>query len=360
MQLEVWYSGCKVGVMAITNDGLCTFEYSGEFLAGGFSISPFELPLQKGVFVAKRHPFDGGFGVFYDCLPDGWGLLILDRYLRSIGTNPSALNLLDRLALVGNSGRGALEFVPDRSVSSSSQIANISLLAEQVAVLLEEKDYFGEKIAELYQRGGSPGGARPKIFVKSDGYEWLVKFPAKSDSETIGEEEYRFALLAKQCGVEMPDVRLFEDKFFGTRRFDRKDGRKIHVISMAGLIRADYRIPSIDYWHIFQVSMSLSHDIEELWRVYKLMCFNYLIGNKDDHAKNFSFVFDEGNWRLSPAYDLLPSNGMGGYHTTSFNNSINPTDDDLTNLAAKAGLDAKEAKKVLDEMRERISEKLNN
>ena len=354
-QLEVWYGQRKVGVLAITSEGLCAFEYSGEFLAEGFSISPFELPLQKGVFVAKRHPFEGGFGVFDDCLPDGWGLLILDRYLRSVGTNLSELNLLDRLALVGRSGRGALEFIPDRSVSSLSQIANMGLLAEKAAELLEEKDCLGESIAELYQRGGSPGGARPKIFVKSDGCEWLVKFPAKNDSETIGEEEYKYAMLAKQCGVEMPDVRLFENKYFGTRRFDREDGRKIHVVSMAGLLRADYRIPSIDYWNVFQVSMALSHDVGELWRVYKLMCFNYLIGNKDDHAKNFSFVFDNGIWRLSPAYDLLPSEGMGGYHTTSFNNSITPPDNDLTNLASKAGLDAKEAKKVLCEMRELIS-----
>ena len=116
-RLEVWYHSRLVGCLAMTDDGLCTFEYSGAFLSDGFSISPFELPLQKGVFVAKRNPFEGGFGVFDDALPDGWGLLVLDRYLQSIGQKPSELNLLDRLALVGKSGRGALEFVPDKSVS---------------------------------------------------------------------------------------------------------------------------------------------------------------------------------------------------------------------------------------------------
>lgn len=353
-RLEVWYHGRQAGYLAMTNDSLCTFEYTGDFLAHGFSLSPFELPLQKGVFVAKRHPFEGGFGVFDDALPDGWGLLILDRYLQSVGIKPSELNLLDRLALVGKSGRGALEFVPDKSVLPPTQIADMDMLAMQAAALLEEKSYSGEDIAELYRRGGSPGGARPKVFVEADGNEWLVKFPAKNEPSDIGLTEYQYALLAQDCGVEMPEVRLFERKYFGVRRFDRENGEKLHVVSMAGLLRADYRIPCIDYWHVFQVSSALSYDVNELWRVYKLMCFNYLIGNKDDHAKNFSFVCDEGKWRLSPAYDLLPSDGFGGCHTTSINDSITPQDADLVALAVKAGLEEKKACRVLDEMKRQV------
>lgn len=353
-RLEVWYHGRQAGYLAMTNDSLCTFEYTGDFLAHGFSLSPFELPLQKGVFVGKRHPFEGGFGVFDDALPDGWGLLILDRYLQSVGIKPSELNLLDRLALVGKSGRGALEFVPDKSVLPPTQIADMDMLALQAAALLEEKSYSGEDIVELYRRGGSPGGARPKVFVEADGNEWLVKFPAKNDPSDIGLTEYQYALLAQDCGVEMPEVRLFERKYFGVRRFDRVNGEKLHVVSMAGLLRADYRIPCIDYWHVFQVSSALSYDVNELWRVYKLMCFNYLIGNKDDHAKNFSFVCDEGKWRLSPAYDLLPSDGFGGCHTTSINDSITPQDADLVALAVKAGLEAKKACRVLDEMKRKV------
>ena len=357
-RLEVWYHGQKVGWLALTDDGLCTFEYTGDFLSNGFSISPFELPLQKGVFVAKRHPFEGGFGVFDDSLPDGWGLLILDRYLQSIGTKPASLNLLDRLALVGKTGRGALEFVPDKSVLPSSQNADIEKLAKEASVLLEEQGYYGKNIAELYQRGGSPGGARPKIFVKEDGQEWLVKFPAINDPKTIGKTEYKYALLAQECGVEMPEVRLFEGKYFGARRFDRKEGEKIHLVSMAGLLRADYRTPCLDYWQVFQVSMTLSHDVEELWRVFRLMCFNYLIGNKDDHAKNFSFIYDDGTWRLSPAYDLLPSDGFGGYHTTSINDSVAPKDSDLLALAGKAGLELKTAERVMEKIRSIIKTKI--
>lgn len=168
-----------------------------------------------------------------------------------MGTKPASLNLLDRLVLVGKTGRRALEFVPDKSVLLASQDADIEKLAKEVSALLEEQGYYGKNIAELYQRGGSPGSARPKIFVKEDGQEWLVKFPAKNDPKTIEKTEYKYASLAQECGVEMPEVRLFEGKYFGSRRFDRKEGEKIHVVSMAGLLRVDYHTSCLDYWQAF-------------------------------------------------------------------------------------------------------------
>lgn len=122
----------------------------------------------------------------------------------------------------------------------------------------------------------------------------------------------------------------------------------------SGLIGADYRVPSIDYTHIFQVCATLTHSVAELWKVYRLMVFNYLIENKDDHAKNFSFIYRNNNWHLSPAYDLLPSNGMNGFHTTSINDNIEPTPDDLIAVAIKAGLNKKDALLIFEEMKNRI------
>ena len=288
--------------MALTQEGLCAFEYSTDWLSSGFSISPFELPLRSGVFIARRHPFEGGFGVFDDSLPDGWGSLILDRYLQQKGIHPGTLSLLDRLALVGSTGRGALEFRPDKSITSKQDYADFEKLALEAEQILDSDEYTGEGIEEFQRRGGSPGGARPKIFTRYDGKEWLVKFRAKRDAKRIGVEEYNYSLLAKECDIEMPETRLFEDKYFGVERFDRTPNGKLHVISMAALVRADYRLPSIDYTHIFQACATLTHNVTEMWKVYRLMVFNYLIDNKDDHAKNFAFVYRDGNWHFALAF----------------------------------------------------------
>lgn len=349
-QTEVIFKNWLVGRLALTKEGLCAFEYSAEWLNSGFSISPFELPLRSGVFVAKPRPFDGGFGVFDDCLPDGWGLLILDRYLQKNGLNPRTLSLLERLALVGSSGRGALEFRPDQSVTSENEYADFEKLALEAEKILDSDDYTGEGIEEFQHRGGSPGGARPKIFTRCDGKEWLVKFRAKRDPKRIGIDEYHCSLLAGKCGVEMPETRLFEDEYFGVERFDRTANGKLHVISIAGLIGADYRMPSIDYIHIFQACAALTHSVVELWKVYRLMVFNYLIGNKDDHAKNFAFIYRDGDWHFAPAYDLLPSDGINGFRTTSINDRIEPSKEDILAVAAKVGLNKKEAMEVFEKM----------
>ena len=354
-QIEVIYQNRLVGRLALTQDRLCAFEYSAEWLQLGFSISPFELPLRSGVFVAKPRPFDGGFGVFDDCLPDGWGLLILDRYLQRQGINPKALTLLDKLALVGATGRGALEFRPDKSVVTKQEYADFEKLALEAEQILDSDDYIGEGIDEFQHRGGSPGGARPKIFTRYEGKEWLVKFRAKRDPKRIGIDEYKYSVLAKKCSIEMPETRLFEGKYFGVERFDRAADGKLHVVSVAGLIGADYRIPSIDYTHIFQVCAALTHSMAELSKVYRLMVFNFLIANKDDHAKNFAFIYRDEDWHFAPAYDLLPSDGMNGFHTTSINDNIEPTKNDLIAVAVRAGLSKKDAEETFEQIKEIVS-----
>ena len=356
--VEVIWDDRPVGRLALTPQGLCAFEYAPEQIVAGVSISPFELPIRPGVFIAKPSPFGGGFGVFDDCLPDGWGLLVLDRYLQKQGVNPRSLTLFDRLSLVGTTGRGALEFHPDRSMMSDTEYVDFERLAAESQRILGEEEYAGEGIDEMYRRGGSPGGARPKIFTRCDGREWLVKFRAKGDPENIGRDEYRYSLLAKECGVEMPATRLFEDRYFGVERFDRTSDGKLHVVSAAGLLGADYRISSIDYLHIFRVGAALTHSMLELWKIYRLMVFNYLIGNKDDHAKNFAFLYRDGGWHFAPAYDLLPSDGMNGYHTTSINDCIEPTKEDLIAVASKVGLEKTKAERIFEEMKDTIADRI--
>jgi len=348
--VDVIYHDNLVGKIALTTNGSCAFEYDTSFIKNGFSISPLELPLKNGVFLAKTSPFYGNFGVFDDSLPDGWGMLILDRYLQRQGIKFRSLSTLDRLSLVGSSGRGALEFIPDQSVSRDSEFISFEYLASESQKLINSKDYNSEAIESLYERGGSPGGARPKVFVKKDGKEWLVKFRAANDPKDIGITEYNYSILAKKCGIEMPETMLIDGIYFATERFDRIQNQKIHVTSAAGLLRADYRIPSLDYFSLFQLCQFLTRNNQELWKLYRLMVFNFLIGNKDDHAKNFAFIYHNNEWSLSPAFDILPCDGLNGYHTTTINNSIEPQKEDLLLLAENVGLNKNKAKSIYEEI----------
>ena len=347
--IEVFMNSAKVGRIALTPDSLCAFEYDPAFVATEVSISPFNLPLKSEVFIAKRTPFNGGFGVFDDSLPDGWGNIILDRYLKSKGIDPPKLTLLQRLALVGSTGRGALEYRPDYSESTGDENIDFDKLASEAQTILTS-DYNGDSLDTLYRYGGSPGGARPKVFVTIDGKEWLVKFKAAQDPDNIGEIEYKYSLLAKECGIGMSETRLFEGKYFGVERFDRTPAGKVHTVSAAGLLGADYRVPSLDYLDLLKLCHILTKNMEEVYALFRLMVFNVAINNRDDHAKNFSFQMIEGEWRLSPAYDLLPSAGFNGFHTTTVNNNGEPTVEDMLIIAEKVGLNKQRAKVIIEKI----------
>jgi serine/threonine-protein kinase HipA len=346
---DVFLNQNHIGKLAITPDDLCAFEYDAEYIKTGISISPFILPIENRVFIAKRTPFAGGFGVFGDSLPDGWGNLILDYYLKQKGIDPYKLTVLERLSLIGSTGRGALEYIPDNSTTTKEELIDFDLLAEEAEKILSSKDYEG-KVDTLYQYGSSSGGARPKIFAKIDNKEWLVKFKSSNDSKEIGQIEYDYSLLAKECGIEMPDTKLIGGKYFAVERFDRTKEGKIHTISASGLLNADYRIPSLDYIELLKACAALTHNMEEVYKLFRQMIFNIIISNRDDHSKNFSFQLINNNWQLSPAYDLLPSIGFNGYHTTTINNQGEPTLKDISEVAKIIGLNKQRTKRIYEEI----------
>ena len=354
--LEVYLNACRVGRIALTPEGLCAFEYDSAWLNREYALSPFYLPLKSGLMIAKRDPFRGNFGVFDDSLPDGWGNLLFDRFLQEKGINPYKLTILERLSLIGSTGRGALEYRPDRSIVTVEELLDFDKLALESQKLLSTS-IATDSLDTLYRYGGSSGGARPKVFATIDSKEWLVKFKASTDPEDVGETEYKYALLAKACGIKMPETKLFNGKYFGVERFDRTANGKVHTVSAAGLLHADYRIPSLDYALLLKLTLQLTKDIEQVADMFRLMVFNVVISNRDDHAKNFSFQYGGGSWRLSPAYDLLPSNGFNGYHTTTFNGKGEPTRADIFALATEVGLQKQRAENIFDEITTKCNER---
>ena len=209
-QLQVHYEGRTVGTMALYRKHLAAFQYSEEWIADGFSISPFSLPLGKKVFVPQILPFDGIFGVFEDSLPDGWGRLLVDRQLLKHNINPIETESLDRLAIVGSLGMGALQYVPEFDLAEETQIGDFDDIARECSRLLATNQT--DSLDELFRLGGSSGGARPKILTEVNGQPWLIKFPSKEDDDAIGLQEYEYALCAKACGIEMAETRLFPSR----------------------------------------------------------------------------------------------------------------------------------------------------
>jgi len=221
--LEVCFDEKKVGTLATTKNGVVAFEYDGEWLEDGFTISPFSLPLEKKVFIPKSDLFEGLFGVFSDSLPDGWGRLLVDRMLLKEHINPRKTDALNRLAIVGNTGMGALTYRPIHELHTTAAVQDYDRMAEQCRQMLLT-DY-AEDLDELFRLGGSSGGARPKILTEIEGEDWIVKFPASMDRDEIGLQEYEYAKCAKVCGIAMSEVKLFPSAncagYFGTKRFDR-------------------------------------------------------------------------------------------------------------------------------------------
>jgi serine/threonine-protein kinase HipA len=361
--LRVTCGGRLVGILASTRENLIAFEYSDHWIAGGFSLNPLTLPTERRVFFPKYLPFDGLFGVFNDSLPDGWGRMLLDRLLIRHGLDPAAVTPLTRLAIVGTSGMGALMYEPVIEVGTPSPVADLDRLADACAEILNT-EYSGD-LDELFALGGSSGGARPKILTTYNDEDWIIKFSASADAPNVGEVEYRYALAAKECGIDMPEVKLFASRstsgYFGVKRFDRlrhSSGHthRIHAASVSALLETSHRLPNLDYSVLMRLTLKLTDDYRELLKLYRLMCFNVFAHNRDDHSKNFSFIYDieTNRWKLSPAYDLTYNVGMAGEHATTVNGKGHDIElADLMLLGENAGLSKSDCADIALEVKEK-------
>jgi serine/threonine-protein kinase HipA len=345
------------------------FEYAPDMLERGLWLSPLKLPLEGGLHEHTDREFGPLPGLFDDSLPDGWGLLLMDRHFRKAGLEPAGVSCLDRLAFLGTRTMGALTYHPPVDLEDAGRgMFDLQALADQSRRILAGSSE--DVLPDLLRAGGSPAGARPKVLVGlrgeeilsgeddlPDGYEhWIVKFFAKDDSPDTGAVEYAYSLMAREAGIDMPPCRVFEtidgDRFFGARRFDRRGNRRFHVHSFGNLIHANFRIPSCDYGQLLKVTSILTRNHQDVLRCYRRMVFNVLAHNRDDHVKNFAFVMsDDGEWSLSPAYDLTYSTGPGGEHSmTVAGEGRDPGRGDLLRLADPAGISPKAAGAIIDEV----------
>jgi len=366
--LQVLFDNRVVGTLALAANHKVVFQYDDSWLEQGFSISPFSLPLENQVFVPTKDYFDGLFGVFADSLPDHWGRLLLKRLLLAHEQNPDKLTVIDRLAIVGKSGMGALTYYPEQSFSEENDNTDLDELAFQCQKILHTE--YSDKLDELYRLGGTSGGARPKIMTTINDEDWIIKFSAHVDGENAGKMEYDYSCCARKCGITMSETKLFPSEvcegYFGIKRFDRisdiSGTKRVHMLTAAALLELDFEQPSLDYHSLMKLTKIITRDNkDDVENMFRRMCFNVFAHNRDDHSKNFTYLYDESAdcWRLSPAYDLTYSNTYYGEHTTTVDgNGRNPGKKELLAVGTMAGMKKELCMDIITEIKSCVNEML--
>ena len=369
-KLEVFFCGWGqkwlLGTLADNGRDLL-FEYSPQALAKGIELSPRTLKLQAQAYsdfpeYQYRLP-----GLMADALPDGWGMRLMDRLFVKQGLERSQITPLDRLAFIGERAMGALVFEPASDIELPSADLKLLELAEEAKAVIAGKE--STALKQLILLGGSPHGVRPKVLVQYDaaqglcstaedaaGTPWLVKFQAKDEHKEVCAIEHLYAKLAVDCQLDMPRTAYFElDQRlagFGIERFDRANGLRVPVHTLAGALNLDFRMASIGYQSLLRATRALTQSEREVEKAFERCVFNVVFNNRDDHTKNFSFRMDDSfTWKLAPCYDLTYNEGPGGEHQMDIEGEgRSPARANLLRLASTNSLKLDWAIEVIERM----------
>jgi serine/threonine-protein kinase HipA len=333
-KLNVIYTGWgehfDLGVLAEDGRQLL-FEYSPQAIERGLELSPLKLPLGAksfGDFPEHQHRLPG---MVSDALPDGWGMVLMDRFFRMHGSRAEQVSPLDRLAFIGDKAMGALVFEPaDSEALTPADVQLLDLARDIRQVMVDESEVLLRKLVLM---GGSPQGARPKVLVNFDrknnrmsnsdegtaGSLMLVKFPAQHEHKEVCAVEAMYGRIASASEIRVPVMEYFdlskELSAFGIERFDRSEGMRVPMHTAAGAAHVDFRIPQLHYTALLRLTQFMTRDTREVLQAFERCVFNVIFNNRDDHSKNFSFVMGkDSRWRFSPAYDLTFSEGPNGEH----------------------------------------------
>lgn len=345
-------------------------EWAPEFVANPLPISPYAIRSWQGLHFGDHTPFDGLPGVLADSLPDGWGRLLIDREMARRGRAVHELTPVNRLAIVGQYGMGALCYHPEEELTKQEDI-DLDWFAKTAQHI--EQDLSVEDLSRLRAGSGGSAGARPKFVAlvntetgmlrdhrngAGEGFShYLIKFRSSSDPSSAAREEQAYAEMARAAGINMSDTRLLStgsgEDLFATLRFDRPEGRRLHMHTVAGILNADFTAPVVDYETLLKLTYFMTNHQGDVEEMFRRMVFNVLTHNRDDHIKNHAFLMDHhGTWRLSPAYDLSFSDGPGGEHHLSVNgNGRNPTHEDLVAAGEGCGIRKRRVLEIIEQVR---------
>lgn len=365
--VSLW--GESVGAVSWLDDrGYGIFEFDRSFLNKGLDVSPVHMSLSDARQGDARFSFPslnkdtylGLPGLLADALPDKFGNSIIDTWLARNGRDSSSFSPVERLCYTGRRGMGALEFSPNAIEKYDGSVpVEISDLVKLAQDIMNERKGLdvqlgnterdnADAIMDILRVGTSAGGARPKAVIAMnskgnimsgqaeapEGYDyWLLKFDGVTDLELgepagYGRIEYAYYHMAKAAGINMTSCKLLEENgraHFMTKRFDRVNGRKQHMQSLCGIAHYDFNMAgAYGYEQAFEVMRQLRLSKAEATEQYRRMLFNIIARNQDDHTKNISFLMgSNGQWTLSPAYDVTYSHNPAGKWTNQHQMSVN-------------------------------------
>lgn len=395
---RVMLYGVPIGALQWDNDyNMARFEYDREFVGRGIEPSPIKMPVRAGRVYSfgefsTSDTFKGLPGMLADSLPDTYGRALFEKWLSMTGRQSS--NPVESLCFLGKRCMGALEFEPAiESANDSNQLFEINSLVEVASEALKQKNDFSTSlsddkkaaIAEILRLGTSAGGQRAKALIAYNketkevrsgqvdaprGFDYyLIKLDGVSatagfrETQNYGRLEYSFYELVRKCGIDMTESGLIEENgraHFITKRFDRLNGKKVHMQTLCGIAHYDFHLlHGYSYEQAFNVMRTLRLPYSQAQEMYRRLVFNVVARNQDDHTKNISFLMDEsGNWRLSPAYDMGYAYNPQGAWTSAHQMSVNGkfegiTRTDLIEIATRNNI--KNANEIIDEICEVVA-----
>lgn len=401
-EVRLW--GRTIGAVSLAEGSdVASFEYDPAFVDSGIEVSPLVMPLARRVYdfpQLSRQTFHGLPGLLADSLPDKFGNALIDAWLATQGRGPDSFNALERLCYTGERGMGALEFTPMIGPQArQAKHVEIDTLVELASEVLSQRNHLRasfagaereQALADILRVGTSAGGARAKAVIAwnpatnevrsgqvpaSEGFEyWLLKFDGVAgnrdkeleDPQGYGVIEYAYYLMAKDCGIDISECRLFEEngrRHFMTRRFDRlPSGEKRHMQSLSALAHYDFNVAgAYSYEQALLVIRQLGLPMQAIEEQYRRMVFNIVARNQDDHVKNIAFLMDKaGRWSLSPAFDVTYSYNPSGSWTASHQMTLNGKRDDFSLADFKACANAASMKRgraetIINEVQQVVS-----
>lgn len=336
LTVSLW--GKSIGILSWNPQmQVSTFWFSPEYFQESYDLAPITHPknLQSSVIgiPGLREPkiYHGLPPFLADSLPDLWGNTLFDQWFADEGLHEKDKTPLTKLSFIGKRAIGALEFAPIiESGFYENQTVRIDALYEQAKRV--ERRLAGASIAPgkpltrkaLMALGTSAGGRQMKAIVSlaPDGSyhsgqatdsatykHCIIKF--NTPEHALSETEMTYYEMAVAAGIHMMPSRLLEVegvRHFLTQRFDRRDGRKIFTQTLAAVDPDAH-----SYENLFRTARALAVPKPEIDELFRRAAFNVLANNTDDHNKNFSFLMNQdGEWHLSPAYDITFIIGTNG------------------------------------------------